>query len=168
MSDTTPDFVAVGFTGNLPSMLDGCTAYIRRCSSKYALASLAILLSMTTSAFASEVARRPNLQVQLVSDSASVALGGRFQAGLYFRLEEGWHIYWQNAGDSGEPPSITWKLPSTVQAGSILWPVPKRIDVEPFVNYGYEEEFCFPFPCRSSHLCRRYPALSGGGQLAGL
>jgi thiol:disulfide interchange protein/DsbC/DsbD-like thiol-disulfide interchange protein len=127
-------------------MLAGCAAHIRKYSPKYALAILAMLLSMTTSALGSEVARRPNLQVQLVADSASVAPGGRFQAGLHFRLEDGWHIYWQNAGDSGEPPSITWKLPPTVQAGSILWPVPKRIDVEPFVNYGYEEEILLPIP----------------------
>lgn len=142
----TPDCVAVGFTGDLPSMIDGCAAYMWRDSSRFALASLAFLLCITTSGFASEVSRRPNLQVQLVADSASVAPGESFRAGLYFRLEEGWHIYWQNAGDSGEPPSIIWKLPSGVQAGSILWPVPKRIDVEPFVNYGYEDEVLLPIP----------------------
>ena len=49
-------------------------------------------------------------------------------------------------GDSGEPPTITWDLPPDVQAGPILWPVPKRIDVEPFVNYGYEEEVLLPIP----------------------
>ena len=96
--------------------------------------------------FASELQRGPGLQVQLVADSASVAPGESFHAGLYFRLEEGWHIYWQNAGDSGEPPTITWDLPPDVQAGSILWPVPKRIDVEPFVNYGYEDEVLLPIP----------------------
>ena len=46
----------------------------------------------------------------------------------------------------GEPPTITWDLPPDVQAGPILWPVPKRIDVEPFVNYGYEEEVLLPIP----------------------
>jgi thiol:disulfide interchange protein DsbD len=77
-----------------------------------------------------------------------MAPGKSFQAGLYFRLEEGWHIYWQNAGDSGEPPRITWHLPPEVQAGAILWPVPKRIDVDPFVNYGYEDEVLLPIPMR--------------------
>ena len=32
-------------------------------------------------------------------------------AGLYFKLEPGWHVYWQNAGDAGEPPGINWTLP---------------------------------------------------------
>jgi thiol:disulfide interchange protein DsbD len=75
-----------------------------------------------------------------------VAPGESFHAGLYFHLEEGWHIYWQNAGDSGDPPQITWNLSPDVQASSILWPVPKRIEVGPFVNYGYENEVLLPIP----------------------
>jgi len=84
--------------------------------------------------------------VQLVADKTSVAPGESFNAGLYFRLEEGWHIYWRNAGDSGDPPNITWNLPPEVQAGSILWPVPKKIAVGPFVNYGYEDETLLLIP----------------------
>ena len=127
-------------------MIDGCVAHVWRGSVKYALASLAFLLCVATSSLASESQRRPGLHVQLVADRASVAPGESFHAGLYFRLEKGWHIYWQNAGDSGEPPSIAWNLPPDVQAGSILWPVPKRIDVAPFVNYGYEDEVLLPIP----------------------
>ena len=33
-------------------------------------------------------------------------------AGLYFKLEPGWHIYWKNPGDAGEPPHIQWTLPA--------------------------------------------------------
>ena len=127
-------------------MIDGCAARVWRGSVKYALASLAFLLCVATSSLASESQRRPGLHVQLVADRASVAPGESFHAGLYFRLEKGWHIYWQNAGDSGEPPSIAWSLPPDVRAGSILWPVPKRIDVAPFVNYGYEDEVLLPIP----------------------
>jgi thiol:disulfide interchange protein len=140
-------------------MMAGCLAPVRRGSVKYSLASLAFLLGMTTSSFASEFHRGPDLHVQLVADSASVAPGERFQAGLYFRIEDGWHIYWQNAGDSGEPPNITWNLPPDVQAGSILWPVPKRIDVEPFVNYGYEGEVLLPIPIQIA------PTLAGDSLL---
>ena len=43
--------------------------------------------------------------------------GGANQAGLYFKLEPGWHVYWENAGDSGEPPHIQWTLPGGVTAG---------------------------------------------------
>jgi DsbC/DsbD-like thiol-disulfide interchange protein len=40
-----------------------------------------------------------------------IAIGGTLQAGLVFTMEEHWHVYWINAGDSGEPPHITWTLP---------------------------------------------------------
>src|SRR5215831_7704970 len=124
-------------------MLDICLARVWRCSVTYALT---WLICMTPSNFASEFHRGPNLHVQLVADKTSVAPGESFNAGLYFRLEEGWHIYWQNAGDSGDPPNITWNLPPEVQAGSILWPVPKKIAVGPFVNYGYEDETLLLIP----------------------
>jgi thiol:disulfide interchange protein len=104
------------------------------------------LICTASSSFAAELHRGPGLQVRLVADSVSVAPGTSFHAGLYVQLEKGWYIYWQNAGDSGEPPTITWDLPPDVQAGPILWPVPKRIDVGPFVNYGYEDEVLLPIP----------------------
>jgi thiol:disulfide interchange protein/DsbC/DsbD-like thiol-disulfide interchange protein len=124
-------------------MFDVCVARVRRCSVTYVLAAL---FCMMTSSFAAVLQRGPDLHVQLVADHASVAPGESFHAGLYFRLGEGWHIYWQNAGDSGEPPTITWNLPLGVRAGSMLWPVPKRIEVGPFLNYGYEHEVLLPIP----------------------
>ena len=119
------------------------------------------LMSIASFSFAGELHKAPGLEVQLVTDSAAVAPGASFHAGLYFRIEEGWHIYWQNAGDSGEPPTVTWHVPPDVQAGPILWPVPKRIDVEPFVNYGYEEEILLPIPMHTrDHVWRRPPGIS--------
>jgi len=67
-------------------------AHVWRGSVTYVLASLAILLCVATSSLASESQRRPGLHVQLVADRESVAPGKSFHAGLYFRLEKGWHI----------------------------------------------------------------------------
>jgi DsbC/DsbD-like thiol-disulfide interchange protein len=53
-----------------------------------------------------------HLTVELTSLAPQVAIGGSVQAGLVFTLEEHWHVYWINAGDSGEPPQITWTLPA--------------------------------------------------------
>jgi DsbC/DsbD-like thiol-disulfide interchange protein len=41
--------------------------------------------------------------------------------------DDGWHIYWQNPGDSGEPPRIKWQLPSGVTATALEWPTPMRM-----------------------------------------
>ncbi|HKT25579.1 MAG TPA: protein-disulfide reductase DsbD domain-containing protein [Terriglobales bacterium] len=60
--------------------------------------------------------------------------------GLRFQLDPGWHIYWTNPGDSGEPPKITWHLPSGFQAGDLQFPAPHRIADHGLTDYGYESE----------------------------
>ncbi len=66
-------------------------------------------------------------------------------AGLYFKMEPGWHVYWQNAGDAGEPPGIDWTLPKGVTAGQLQFPAPQRLPVGPLMDYGYEGDVLFPF-----------------------
>ncbi len=66
-------------------------------------------------------------------------------AGFYFKLEPGWHIYWKNAGDSGEPPRVRWALPEGITASNFLFPVPKRLPLGPLMDFGYEGEVLFPF-----------------------
>ena len=66
-------------------------------------------------------------------------------AGLYFKLEPGWHVYWKNAGDSGEPPHIKWTLPAGITAGPLQFPAPKRLPLGPLMDFGYEDEVLFPF-----------------------
>jgi thiol:disulfide interchange protein len=88
----------------------------------------------------------PHISVNLVADQQTASSGGSFQAGVYFKLEKDWHIYWQNPGDSGIPPQITWQLQPGVQASSILWPPPSRIEAGPLVNYGYRDEVLLPVP----------------------
>ena len=65
-------------------------------------------------------------------------------SGLYFKLEPGWHVYWKNAGDSGEPPSIHWTLPAGITAGPMQFPAPKRLPLGPLMDFGYENEVLFP------------------------
>lgn len=60
--------------------------------------------------------------------------------GLRFQLDPGWHIYWTNPGDSGEPPKVTWHLPPGLQAGDLLFPAPHRIADHGMTDYGYEGE----------------------------
>ncbi|MBB6145248.1 thiol:disulfide interchange protein DsbD [Silvibacterium bohemicum] len=87
-----------------------------------------------------------HLTVQLVVPPAQIYPGQSFTAGLYFKLDPGWHVYWTNAGDSGEAPSIKWNLPADVTAGAMQFPVPKRLPLGPLVDFGYEGEVLFPIP----------------------
>ncbi|HXW14777.1 MAG TPA: protein-disulfide reductase DsbD domain-containing protein, partial [Terriglobia bacterium] len=80
----------------------------------------------------------------LIADQNVVRPGHPFWAGLHFQMEEGWHIYWTNPGDSGEPPRVKWSLPPGFQAGPLEWPVPQRIADHSLIDYGYQNEVLLP------------------------
>jgi len=84
------------------------------------------------------------LRVELINDEFAVYAPDEILAGLHFKLEPGWHIYWKNPGDAGEPPRIDWTLPKGVKAGLIQFPAPKRLPLGPLMDFGYEDEVLFP------------------------
>jgi DsbC/DsbD-like thiol-disulfide interchange protein/cytochrome c biogenesis protein CcdA/thiol-disulfide isomerase/thioredoxin len=90
----------------------------------------------------------PHVHVELVKgyEKLTPSASGidRHALGLYFKLEKGWHIYWKNAGDAGEPPKINWTMPEGVSAEELGFPAPKRLPIGPLMDYGYEDEVIFP------------------------
>src|SRR5207237_10169314 len=82
--------------------------------------------------------RQQHAQLSLVSEKDSLAPNSSQWIGLRFELEPGWHIYWTNPGDSGEPPKVAWHLPDGVQAGELQFPAPQRIQDHGLVDYGYQ------------------------------
>ena len=93
---------------------------------------------------ASSSADVAHLHVQLVVPNPVMVAGNPADVGIYFKLEPGWHVYWKNAGDSGEPPRIRWTLPAGITAGAIQFPAPKRLPLGPLMDFGYEDEVLFP------------------------
>ncbi len=85
-----------------------------------------------------------HLTAELVTYGNTVAPGGTLQAGLVLTMEEKWHVYWLNAGDSGEPPHIKWTFPTGLTAGPMLFPPPSRLPLGPLMDFGYEETAAFP------------------------
>jgi thiol:disulfide interchange protein len=85
-----------------------------------------------------------HLTVELIPAPATFKPGADDEIGLHFTMEPGWHIYWSNAGDAGEPPQIAWTMPAGITADAMQFPIPKRIPVEPLANFGYEGEIFFP------------------------
>jgi len=83
---------------------------------------------------------RADLVADLVTEGESVAPGGTIRVGVRFQLDPHWHVYWKYEGDSGQPPTIRWKLPEGVTASEIAWPAPERIPTPPFMTFGYEGE----------------------------
>lgn len=82
----------------------------------------------------------PHSDAELVSEAAWIQPGEPFVVALRLQMDAGWHSYWQNPGDSGEPTAITWDLPEGVSSGAIQWPYPHRIDSGPLTSYGYSDE----------------------------
>ena len=85
-----------------------------------------------------------HLTAELTSLAPQIAVGGSLQAGLVLTIEEHWHVYWVNAGDSGEPPKITWTLPPGITAGPMQFPAPQRLPLGPLMDFGYEDQVAFP------------------------
>jgi thiol:disulfide interchange protein DsbD len=100
-----------------------------------------------------------HLHVQFVLPQSTLYPGGPNSAGLYFKLEQGWHVYWQNAGDSGEPPRINWNLPQGITAAPLEFPAPKRLPLGPLMDFGYEDEVMFPFSFDVAKSAKPGPAI---------
>src|SRR5712671_3143959 len=77
------------------------------------------------------------VKADLVAETASIAAGATLWVDLHLEVKPGWHVYWQNPGDSGLPTAIDWKLPPGFSAGHILWPVPEHFVQNGIGNYGY-------------------------------
>jgi DsbC/DsbD-like thiol-disulfide interchange protein len=103
-----------------------------------ALAFLAALLLCAAGAPASG-SPIPHGSLELIAENQWIAIGHPFYLGLHFQLERGWHIYWVNPGDSGEPPRVTWQLPPGLSPGVTEWPAPRRLGTSSIVDFGYED-----------------------------
>ena len=77
-------------------------------------------------------------QVELLAGPPTSS--GQIQLGVHFVLEKGWHIYWINPGDSGQPPEFHWQLPPGFTAGPIQWPHPERMQNGRMADYGYHDQ----------------------------
>ncbi len=57
------------------------------------------------------------VKVELVAEPAAIRPGEPFTIGIKLTTKEHWHTYWRNPGDSGEPTTVTWKLPRGLHGG---------------------------------------------------
>ena len=99
-----------------------------------------ILLAGAGSAFAQASEKTPLVHASLITGHSAAQRGETLTVALRQTITPGWHTYWQNPGDLGEPTGIDWTLPPGVTAGPIQWPLPSAIPVGPLINYGYADE----------------------------
>lgn len=109
-----------------------------RCAGLLLATALAVVATQSAQA---QIFEGKNLvEARLVADVTQVAPGSTFSVGLVLKQADGWHTYWQYAGDSGLPTTIDWSLPEGVVVSDIKWPVPMQL-VEPgdLIVYAYKD-----------------------------
>jgi DsbC/DsbD-like thiol-disulfide interchange protein len=106
----------------------------------HSLALLTVLLA-TGAAAVAEPVQAKHARLELLAEQNAVAPGADLLLGIRFVLEPGWHIYWVNPGDSGQPPVLTWQLPTGFSASETRWPRPERMQSSPqLADYGYHDD----------------------------
>jgi thiol:disulfide interchange protein DsbD len=110
-----------------------------RAAARGLAAALLALAGLALPAAAAPV-RTELVEAELVAERGAPEPGKPLTVALRLRAAEGWHTYWRNPGDSGQPTSIEWRLPPGYRAGPIQWPVPEKLPIGPLANYGYEGE----------------------------
>ena len=116
--------------------------------------SLFMLAMILLSGVWASAASIPHGTVDLVAENQWIAAGRQAYFGLHFQLDKGWHIYWVNPGDSGEPPRVEWHLPDGLSMGELEWPAPRRLGTNTIVDFGYDGAVMLLVPARASSTLR--------------
>lgn len=122
-----------------------------------------VLISVASSQ--ASAATIPHGTVELVAEDQSITPGRTLYVGLHFQLEKGWHTYWANPGDSGEPLRAAWHLPSGMAAGEMQWPAPKRFGSPTIADFGYDGETTLLVPIHASASLKPEEAAQIGADL---
>ena len=84
------------------------------------------------------------VKVELFCDRTSIRPGETFTLAAKLTVEKGWHIYWENPGDSGIPTRITISGPPGFSIGDPQSPAPVREEAEgDIVTYVHTGEAVF-------------------------
>lgn len=102
------------------------------------LASCVCLLVLMSGCARSSQKQTAHSSASLIVEQLATTPGSKVNVGIQIVSENGWHIYWQNPGDSGEPPRIQWQLPAGVTAGELEWPTPMRLTTSAGTDFGYQ------------------------------
>ncbi len=80
------------------------------------------------------------VRMEVFADRSAVRPGERFTLGVRMKIERGWHIYWENPGDSGLATRFDVRAPAGFEVGPTRFPAPERHeqegDIVTFVHHG--------------------------------
>ena len=114
-----------------------------RSAALFALAAFTSLLSV--GAWAQDTSpwqKTAHAALRLLAGSRSgpVLLGG-----IAIQLDPGWKTYWRTSGDSGVPPRFDFSKSENVEAVTVLWPAPIKLDDGAGgISLGYRNQVVLP------------------------
>lgn len=91
---------------------------------------------------------KPHASMRLALESESLT-PGEHELAVVFSIDEDWHLYWKNPGETGLAPSFEFTFPEGVErAGEGRWPAPERYahGGGRILDYIYEDEFALLVP----------------------
>jgi thiol:disulfide interchange protein DsbD len=103
-----------------------------------------ILLLFSGYGFANTV-NTGHAEVSIIKNSATIVNKDELFIGIRMDMQNHWHTYWKNPGDSGGPLKVKWQVPSEYKIYDVQWPAPELIPYPPLMTYGYENFVIFPF-----------------------
>jgi len=107
------------------------------------LAFLLTLLIAVPAAAQPLAAGRNHIAAELVAESAAPAPGQSVTIAFSFTPQPGWHGYWLNPGDAGQPARVQWQLPAGVEASALRYPVPERLVIQGLMNHVFNGPHAF-------------------------
>jgi DsbC/DsbD-like thiol-disulfide interchange protein len=102
------------------------------------------LIFATMCAVSLAAVRSGNAAADWLAASTTYTAGKPVQTALRLVVDEGWHTYWENPGESGVKISVEWELPAGWTAGEVEQPVPKRFMTGELAGFGYDGTVIFP------------------------
>ncbi|NLI25933.1 MAG: cytochrome C biogenesis protein [Acetobacter sp.] len=112
------------------------------------LSGLLCLLLLVSAAQAAESApwTSDHTVATLITDSDTAEGVKPLHVALRLRLQPGWHTYWRNPGDAGEPVEVQLSAQGGLQGKTdkIIWPVPERIRDASLMSYAYTGDVVLP------------------------
>lgn len=97
-------------------------------------------IASADSDFLSDLPDLNPVQAELLLEDEAIHAGRPFWVAVHLKIQDNWHSYWKNPGDSGMATTIEWNLPAGFKAGPIEWPFPQRFDLNSSIGFGYERD----------------------------
>ena len=128
----------------------------------------ALMAAMPSYAEQTDTVTIEESRVTVVTDHDTIAPGQTFYLAVEWAMDDKWHVYWQNPGDSGESFQLDLNASEDFTSGPIIWATPKWVatgsdDIQ-IINYGYEGRPLFPVQIKASEDLNPGDILSISGE----